>query len=58
MVAGMVVFKNGRPFKKAYKRFAIKDSLIQNDYACMQEVIERRFNDICMEDSGSLHYQI
>ena len=44
MVAGMVVFENGRPLKKAYKRFSIKDVAIQNDYACMQEVIERRFN--------------
>lgn len=45
IVAGMIVFKNGRPFKKAYKRFSIKNSLIQNDYACMQEVLERRFNE-------------
>ena len=44
MVAGMVVFENGRPLKKAYKRFSIKTVGIQNDYACMQEVIERRFN--------------
>lgn len=45
MVAGMVVFKDGRPLKKAYKRFSIKNNLVQNDYACMQEVIERRFNE-------------
>ena len=45
LVAGMIVFRNGRPYKKAYKRFSIKDSLIQNDYACMQEVLERRFNE-------------
>ncbi len=44
MVAGMVVFENGRALKKAYKRFSIKNVGIQNDYACMQEVIERRFN--------------
>ncbi len=44
MVAGMVVFENGRPLKKAYKRFSIKNVAIQNDYACLQEVIERRFN--------------
>lgn len=44
MVAGMIVFENGRPQKKAYKRFSIKEVEIQNDYACMQEVIERRFN--------------
>lgn len=45
MVAGMVVFENGRPLKKAYKRFSIKESAIQNDYACMQEVLKRRFNE-------------
>ncbi len=45
IVAGMIVFKNGRPYKKAYKRFSIKDSEMQNDYACMQEVLERRFNE-------------
>lgn len=43
MVAGMIVFENGRPQKKAYKRFSIKEVAIQNDYACMQEIIERRF---------------
>ena len=43
MVAGMVVFENGRPLKKAYKRFSIKETKIQNDYASMREVLERRF---------------
>ncbi|MCH5193372.1 MAG: excinuclease ABC subunit UvrC [Oscillospiraceae bacterium] len=43
MVAGMVVFENGRPLKKAYKRFSIKETAIQNDYASMREVLERRF---------------
>lgn len=43
MVAGMVVFENGRPNKKAYKRFSIKDVAIQNDVACMHEVLGRRF---------------
>lgn len=41
-VAGMVVFKNGRPFKQAYKKFNIKYVEGIDDYACMQEVIERR----------------
>ncbi len=41
MVAGMVVFENGRPCKKAYKRFQLNQPE-QNDYACMQEVIRRR----------------
>ncbi len=44
MVAGMVVFQNGRPLKSAYKKFAIKQADGQNDYACMQEIIRRRFN--------------
>lgn len=43
MVAGMVVFENGRPNKKAYKRFSIKNVAIQNDFACMHEVLGRRF---------------
>lgn len=46
MVAGMVVFENGRPLKKAYKRFSIKESAMQNDYACMQEVIRRRLSHL------------
>lgn len=43
MVAGMVVFENGRPRRSAYKKFTIKTVAEQNDYACMQEVLERRF---------------
>ncbi len=46
MVAGMVVFENGRPLKKAYKRFSIKEQAGQNDYACMQEVIRRRLSHL------------
>lgn len=41
-VAGMVVFKDGAPFKKSYRRFAIKGFTGQDDYASMAEVIERR----------------
>ena len=43
MVAGMVVFENGRPCRKNYRKFSIKTVFEQNDYACMTEVIERRF---------------
>ena len=45
IVAGMVVFENGRPFKEAYKRFAVS-SVVGNpdDYASMREVLTRRFN--------------
>ncbi len=41
-VAGLVVFKSGAPYKKAYKRFAIKGFEGQDDYASMAEVVERR----------------
>ncbi len=41
-VAGMVVFKGGVPYKKSYRRFAIKGFSGQDDYASMAEVLERR----------------
>ncbi len=43
-VAGMVVFKNGLPYKRAYRRFAIKGFSGQDDYGSMREVISRRLN--------------
>ncbi|MBR6102984.1 MAG: excinuclease ABC subunit UvrC [Ruminococcus sp.] len=45
MVAGMVVYENGRPCKKFYKKFSIKTVADQNDYACMAEVLQRRFDN-------------
>ncbi len=44
-VAGMVVYKNGRPLKSAYRKFKIKSFSGQDDYASMQEVVERRFKE-------------
>lgn len=41
-VGGMIVYRNGRPFKPGYRKFAIKTVVGQNDYACMQEVLRRR----------------
>lgn len=53
MVAGMVVFENGRPLKTAYKKFSIKENFYQNDYDCMREVLERRFKQyFAKEDKG------
>lgn len=43
-VAGMIVFKNAKPFKSAYKRFSIKGFSGQDDYGSMREVISRRLN--------------
>ena len=42
--AGMVVFKNGRPLKSAYKKFSIKSIVGQDDYGSMCEVISRRID--------------
>ena len=43
-VAGMVVFKNARPLKSAYRKFAIQSFAGQDDYGSMREVLSRRFN--------------
>ena len=42
VVGGMIVYRNGRPYKAGYRKFAIKTVDGQNDYACMQEVLRRR----------------
>lgn len=44
-VAGMVVYKNGRPLKSAYKKFKIKGFEGQDDYASMAETLTRRFEE-------------
>lgn len=44
-VAGMIVYKNGKPLKSAYKKFKIKGFDGQDDYASMAEVISRRFDE-------------
>lgn len=41
-VASMVVFKNGRPSPKHYRRFKIKTVQGVNDFASMKEVVSRR----------------
>lgn len=50
IVAGMVVFENGRPLKKAYKRFTVKEIQYQNDYESMYEVLTRRLKYIINQD--------
>ena len=52
-VAGMVVFHNGRPMKKAYKKFSIKGFEGQNDVGSMNEVLTRRFKHYYEDDEGS-----
>ena len=42
-VAGMIVFRNGEPYRRGYRRFMIKGFTGQDDYASMAEVLDRRF---------------
>jgi excinuclease ABC subunit C len=51
MVGGMVVFKDGLPAPDNYRKFSIKNVYTQNDYACMQEILYRRFKRLL--DSSS-----
>jgi excinuclease ABC subunit C len=52
-VSAMVVFKNGKPSKKDYRHFNIKTVEGPNDFASMEEVIERRYSRLIAE-AGSL----
>lgn len=45
-VASMVVFENGEPKRSHYRKFKIKTVEGNNDFACMKEVLTRRFNEL------------
>ena len=52
IVASMVVFIDGKPCKKDYKRFKIEDLKDQDDYASMHQVLTRRFTHYLAGDAG------
>ena len=52
IVAGMVVFEDGKPKKNRYKRFKIEGLSDQDDYASMRQVILRRFARLKAGDAG------
>ena len=52
-VAGMVVYKNGKPLKSAYRKFKIKGFEGQDDFASMAEVISRRFDEYCKAEKSN-----
>ena len=71
IVASMVVYVDGRPSKKDYRRFKLKDMEGPNDYASMEQVLTRRFRryldgdekfsdrpDLLLIDGGREHVQI
>ena len=43
IVAAMTVFVDGKPLKRDYKKFRIKDLEIRDDYASMYQAVNRRF---------------
>jgi excinuclease ABC subunit C len=68
IVAGMTVFQNGRPLKRDFRKFRIKEIETQNDYASMHEAVERRIRrfldgdekfaplpDLLLIDGGAEH---
>ncbi|MBR4864656.1 MAG: excinuclease ABC subunit UvrC [Oscillospiraceae bacterium] len=52
IVAGMVVFKDGKPRKSDYKRFHIQGLDAPDDYASMAQVLTRRFQHYKQADAG------
>lgn len=68
IVASMTVFENGRPCKKDYRRFRIRELEKPDDYASMEQVLTRRFRryqegdskfsslpDLILIDGGDRH---
>ena len=48
-VSAMVVFVNGKPSKKDYRKYKIKTVVGPDDYASMREVIRRRYGRVQCE---------
>ncbi len=68
IVAAMVVFIEGKPLKREYRKFRIKESGGQDDYSSMYEAVYRRFRrciegdekfaevpDLLLIDGGDTH---
>ena len=53
-VASCVVFRDGEPSKKDYRRFKIKTVIGANDFASMKEVVNRRYSRMLAEDPDDL----
>ena len=50
-VAGMVVFRDGKPYKPHYRMFKIKGFTGQDDYRSMAEVLDRRFTEYAVGEN-------
>lgn len=49
-VSAMVVFVNGKPSKKDYRKYKIKTVVGPDDYASMREVTRRRYSRVMRDD--------
>lgn len=71
IVAAMVVFVNGKPLKREYRKFRIRETEKQDDYASMYEAVYRRFKrciegdekfadvpDLLLIDGGDTHVAV
>ena len=71
IVASMVVYVDGKPLKRDYRRFKLKDMDGPDDYASMEQVLKRRFRrmldgdekfvevpDLLLIDGGQEHVQV
>ncbi len=52
IVASMVVYIDGKPSKRDFRRFKINDLENQDDYASVAQVVERRFKHYLSTDVG------
>ncbi len=52
IVASMTVFQDGRPLKRDYRKFRLKEISSQDDYGSMKEVLTRRFKRFIDGDEG------
>ena len=68
IVAAMTVFQDGRPLRRDYRKFRIRDLEAQDDYASMYQAVTRRFQryldgdekfaplpDLLLIDGGEMH---
>lgn len=49
-VSAMVVFVDGRPAKKEYRKYKLRETAKHDDYGAMQEVIRRRYTRVLKEN--------
>ena len=52
IVASMVVFRDGKPYKSGYRHFKLENMDGQDDYGAMRQVLHRRFTHFLAGDKG------